>query len=186
MRDAANLVLMVCLFQNVALAQQWQVLPEQSTLGFTASYDGVAFDGQFEEFTLELQFDPNQPDKGKLSSRVDTASVNTNSRDRDEALADPAWFHFSAYPQATFTSQQFRKLDAGTFEASGTLMIRDQQRQVTFPFNWRPLNSDQARVHAEFTLDRRDFEIGNGEWEEDETIGFAVNVKISLVLKKML
>ena len=178
---------MFCLLlPSAASAQQWQLLPDQSSVKFTASYDDIAFDGQFEKFSLQLYFDPDEPGTGRLSSSVNTASVNTNSRDRDEALADPDWFHFSAYPQATFVSHQFTKVDEKTFQVSGKLTIRDQPRDISFPFKWQMLNTNQVRVNAQFPLDRRDFNIGAGEWREDETIGFAVEVKISLVLTRQL
>ena len=186
MRYATAIFLFLCLFQKVVFAQQWTLLPEQSSIGFTASYDDIAFDGHFEKFSVTLHFDPNHPATSKLKSVVETASVNTNSRDRDEALADSAWFHFSLYPTATFVGHRINQVDTETFQATGTLIIRDQQREITFPFKWQSLNSDLTKVSAEFLLDRRDFEIGNGEWAEDETIGFSVNVKISLILTNKL
>ena len=186
MRFAIAILVFLCFAHKAAFAEQWKLLPEHSSIGFTASYDDIAFDGHFEKFSVELYFDPKQPAASKLSSSVETASVNTNSRDRDEALADPAWFHFSVYPTANFIGHQISQLDSETFQAIGTLTIRNQKQEITFPFKWRSLNANQTQVSAEFLLDRRDFEIGNGEWTEDETIGFSVNVKISLVLTNKL
>ncbi len=186
MRFSLAIFILLSLVQEVAFAQQWKLLPEQSSVGFTASYDGIDFDGQFEKFSVELYFDPHHPATGKLRSSVETASVNSNSRDRDEAMADPAWFHFSAFPTADFIGHEISQLAAETFQATGTLTIRDQQREITFPFKWQTVNAHQVQVSAEFPVDRRDFEVGNGEWTQDATIGFSVNVKISLLLTNKL
>lgn len=186
MRFAIKLLLCLCLANTANAASQWQLVAAQSTVGFTASYDGIAFDGVFEKFSVELAFDPQDLDSSHLSSSVNTTSVNTNSRDRDDALADPAWFHFNTYPQASFSSHAFSQKDKETFIVTGTLTIRDQQQEISFPFKWNPINATQVKVDAEFTLDRRDYDIGNGEWAEDETIGFTVAVSISLLLSKEL
>ena len=178
-------LLCLLLLNSVNASQQWQIVNQQSTIGFIASYDGIAFNGQFEQFTVELTFDPLDPGNSELNSIINTTSVNTNSRDRDEALADPAWFHFSQFPQATFTSNTFTKIDDSNFQVSGVLTIRDQQREISFPFEWHVQDDAHAKVTAEVILDRRDYAIGNGEWENDETIGFTVAVKISLLLTKM-
>lgn len=179
------ILLYLLLLNSVDANQQWQIANQHSTVGFIASYDDIAFEGKFERFTVELTFDSQDPGNSELNGIIDTTSVNTNSRDRDEALADPAWFHFSQFPQATFTSNAFTKIDDSTFEVSGVLTIRDQQREISFPFKWQAQDDSRTKVTAELTLDRRDYAIGNGEWENDETIGFTVTVKISLLLIKM-
>ena len=111
--------LCLCLINAANADARWQLITPQSTVGFTASYDGIAFDGEFEKFSVELTFDPQDLGNSRLSSSINTTSVNTNSRDRDDALADPAWFHFSAYPQASFSSHAFSQQDTETFIVTG-------------------------------------------------------------------
>ena len=45
---------------------------------------------------------------------------------------------------------------------------------------WEPLNNHQRHAHARITLDRRDYNVGIGEWFDDETIGFDVEVIFSI------
>jgi len=63
---------------------------------------------------------------------------------------------------------------------SGTLKIRDQEKHITFPLEWKVIDDNRAHAIAQFTLDRRDFNIGTGDWARDETIGFGVEVDISI------
>ena len=58
--------------------------------------------------------------------------------------------------------------------------IRDQQKQITFPLEWQVINNNHAHARTHLELDRRDFDIGLGDWAEDETIGFKVSVDISI------
>ena len=183
----SKFIIVIVLLGNSAYANQpWQLITEESHLNFTASYDGILFDGKFERFNVELMFDSNDLSNSSLKSQIDVTSVNSNSRDRDEALADPAWFHFSKYPQATFTSTSFTTINENLYQVTGLLTIRNQQREIAFPFQWLPVADNQAKVDATLTLDRRDFDIGSGDWADDETIGFLVTVKISLLLNRTL
>ena len=179
-------VLLFLLVINAHANQSWQVVAQESELRFVANYDEIPFDGIFEHFAVDLIFDENDLYNNKLKTSIDVTSINTNSRDRDEALANSDWFHFSKFPQAIFVSNLFSKLNDSSFQVTGTLTIRDISRELSFPFTWQNVNSHQARVTARFNLDRRDFDIGNGEWLQDETIGFSVLVKLSLLLEKQL
>lgn len=180
------LVLTFLFAKSVAATQTWQLVNQDSTLSFIASYDEIPFDGKFEHFEIDLKFDPNNLSSSLLKTHIDVTSVNTNSRDRDDALKDPSWFHFKKFPQATFTSSRFTKLNEDAYQVTGVLTIRDQQREISFPFQWQPESNNRVRVSAEFNLDRRDFNIGNGEWATDATIGFSVAVKIILLLETTL
>ena len=180
------LLLSLSLSSLASSKQTWEVITEASTLEFTARYDDIPFDGYFERFAVELGFDPDDPANAGLNAVIDITSVNTNSRDRDEVLADRAWFHFEQYPQATFTSIQFSRISNDRFQVTGDLTIRDKTRRINLPFQWQTLENNRVKVIAELAIDRRDYDIGNGEWAEDETIGFEVLIKISLLLEKSL
>ncbi len=176
--------LLSCLLISPCFAsQQWTAQQNESTISFTASYDEIEFNGHFSRFSSTITFNSEDFAGSQIESTIDITSINTDSRDRDQALAEPDWFYFNRYPQATFISQQISKLDNENFIVSGLLQIRDQQQQISFPLRWQSIDSNTARLDTSFELDRRDFNIGTGEWAEDETIGFAVSVSISLVYK---
>ena len=186
MRTFRTLLFFLLVISNAHANQSWQIVEQESELRFVASYDEIPFDGIFERFSVDLVFNENELSISKLQTSVDATSINTNSRDRDEALANSDWFYFSKFPQAEFISHSFTKLDDSNFQVSGTLTIRDISREFSFPFTWQQVNNHQARVTAQFNLDRRDFDIGAGEWKQDETIGFYVLVKLSLLFDKQL
>ena len=180
-----RLILCLCLLLTSlnSYASTWQVVMPESRIDFVATYDEVAFNGTFEQFDAGIKFDASELGNSKITCIIDMASVNTNSRDRDDALRDKAWFFPKKFPQAKFISQSISLQDKDTFLIEGLLEIRGIQREVTFPFTWLTDN-ETANVSAEFELDRRHFEIGTGDWAEDETIGFNVIVKLGLLLKK--
>ena len=159
--------------------QEWKSITDNSSIKFIASYDGVKFEGQFTRFSSTINFDPNKPSDNKLISSIDVTSVDTQSRDRDQALAEPDWFYFSKYPTAKFSSQTIKQLSDDQLEVQGVLYIREQQKEISFPMQWTEINN-QRLAQASIALDRRDFNIGIGEWLQDDTIGYDVEVIFSI------
>lgn len=162
----------------------WISNQEESKITFISSYDGINFDGEFSRFYAEFLYDENHSENRFLHATVDVTSINTNSRDRDQAIAEPDWFYFSKFPQATFTSHSVNQLIDGSYNISGIIQIRDQSKEISFPLVWKDSQNGNATASATFELDRRDFNIGVGEWEQDETIGFNVVVSIQLVFQQ--
>lgn len=176
----ALLPLWVLIWAQPASAGTWQVDRGRSKLGFVASYDEIPIEAQFGDYSAEILFDPAalQASMFKISVVIDT--VNSNSEDRDEGMLDAEWFDSSRYPKANFSSTEFRKLnDAGTFEVTGDLSIKAATRQVTLPFSWSQ-TGNSARLRGQALVKRVDFNIGTGDWETDDTIGFEVEIIFDL------
>tara|TARA_R110002096_G_scaffold75662_5_gene178672 strand:+ start:2378 stop:2932 length:555 start_codon:yes stop_codon:yes gene_type:complete len=161
-------------------AQEWSALQNDQSIQFTARYDDVAFNGVFKRYTSTISINPQEMEGSYIRSVIDVTSVDTNSHDRDQALAESDWFNFSSFPKATFNSTKIAYIKTDHYHVTGILKIRDQEKQISFPLEWRIRDDNHAHAYAQFELDRRDFDIGLGEWAQDETIGFNVNVVISI------
>lgn len=156
-------------------AEQWTVDRENSRLGFVASYDEVEFDSHFGEFRGAVTFDADDPAAAALSVSVDIPSVDSDSPDRDEGMLESDWFDASDHPVATFESNRVEDLGGNVYEVRGDLTIKGQTRATAFRMEWNQ-SSEATSIKGSFELDRRDFRIGAGEWEDDDTIGFGVKV----------
>lgn len=160
--------------------ETWISIADKSSIKFIASYDEVAFEGQFTKFSSEFIIHSHDFNNSHLKSTIDVTSVDTRSRDRDQALAEHDWFYFEKFPQANFISQSIKQIDDDQLQVQGTLTIRDQQKEIVFPMQWQTLENNQRQARAQISLDRRDFDIGIGEWIEDDTIGFDVIVTFNI------
>jgi len=152
-----------------------------STLGFTATWEGSGFDGVFHRFTAAIVFSPEDLAGSRFEVEVDVTSADTQSSDRDEALAEPDWFDYAKFPRATFRTTDFRALEAGRFEARGTLNIKGHSRAITIPIRWQQ-EGTIARLRGETVLKRTDFGVGEGDWATGDTIGLDVQVHFDLAL----
>ncbi len=166
-------------FSSIA-NETWVSIADKSSIKFIASYDDAEFEGEFTQFSSEFIINSHDFRKSSLNSTIDVTSVDTRSRDRDQALAERDWFYFSKFPQASFSSKSLNKIDDSFIEIQGTLIIRNKRKDIVFPMQWLTLENNLRQAQAQIKLDRRDFDIGIGEWLEDDTIGFNVEVIFSI------
>lgn len=173
-------VLAVVVGIGAALAANWQIAPEQSRLGFTATQAGTPFEGAFRRFSAEVRFDAADLSSSRAAVVIEMASAETGNLERDVALHGSDWFAVSRFPQARFETRRFRSLGADRFEADADLSIRDVTRPVTVPFTLRPV-ADGVRALGEVTIDRSAWGVGQGQWASEQWIRHAVTVRFDLL-----
>lgn len=166
-----------------ALAEIWRVVPEKSKIGFIATYDGIPFEAVFQIYQATIKFDPHQLDQASFKVEIQMGSVDSQSPDRDEGMKTEEWFSTTTYPMAQFTSISFESVDTDNYQVRGELSIKDITRIAELAFSWKT-QGDNKILDLSSILRRSDFDIGIGEWADDEIIGFDVEVKAYLYLQR--
>ena len=110
------------------------LVAEDSRIAFAVKQMGVEVTGQFERFDAQIDLDTDEPAASTASVTVDIGSLTTGDADADAVALDTPWLNRSAFPQATFTSHAVRRVAPDRFEATGTLAIRGEPREITVPF----------------------------------------------------
>ena len=82
--------------------------------------------------------------------------------------------------RAVFQSDDFVKTSTNTYEARGTLTMKEKTQPLTLPFTL-DITDAKAEMSGTLTLDRTLWEVGTGAWATDEWVStdVIVNVKIS-------
>ena len=177
-RLAPLVLVLACL---PATAAEWTMRPA-SKLGFEASAQGEAFEGGFTRFEARIRFAPDALADSRFEVDIDLASVDSRNAERDEMLADPAFFDSAATPGARYVAERFTLLDDGRYRAEGALTLRGVTQAVPLVFSWAQ-KAGAARLQGEATLDRLAFKVGEGEWADTEVIAREVRVLTSLDLE---
>jgi polyisoprenoid-binding protein YceI len=177
MRLALALLLLAA---TQAHAAGWTVAKE-SSLRFSGNAQGESFEGRFAVFEAKISFDPADLAAAKFDVAIDLASADTQNEERDGTLKDAEFFDVDTHPKATFVATEFVSVGSG-FEARGTLTLRGVSKPVALLFTWTP-SGGGATLEGKATLDRMQFGVGGGEWEDPEMIGHEVKVATTLVLQ---
>jgi polyisoprenoid-binding protein YceI len=169
-------------FLAVAASAQATHFTEQagSTLTFTASYQGEEFTGRFDKFDAAIRFDPADLAASRFDVRIPLASAKTDNAERDEMLVGSDFFDAKGKPEARYEADKFTKLKDGRWRAEGTLTLRGVAKPVPLVFSWTP--GPHPVLVGEAVVNRLDFGVGTGEWDDLELIPNKVVVNTRLVL----
>jgi polyisoprenoid-binding protein YceI len=153
----------------------------QSRLEFVGVQAGAEFKGVFHKFTASVDFAPDALANSRIDVQIDMSSVDSKDKDRDSTIRDKDVFDVSHNPTAHYVTKTITKTAAG-FAAVGALTLRGVTKDVPIEFQFAP-GGGGAKLSGSAKLNRLDFGVGQGEWKSTETIGDAVKINFSLVLK---
>ncbi|MBE1158904.1 YceI family protein [Dyella acidiphila] len=162
-----------------ASAADYTVQPG-SKLGFTSSFQGSSFDGQFGKWTAAISYDAAKLAASKFDVTVDLSSAKTGDNDRDSALPGSDFFDVAKYPQAHFVTTGFRQQGSQVI-ADGTLTLHGVTKPVSLNVTFKP-QGNGATLDVAGSLKRLDFGVGGGQYKDTSVIGADVKVTAHLVL----
>lgn len=176
-----TLFLLLAIFNVSSIqAEEWQSVPGKSQLRFITVFEGMEVPGEFQRFIVSFA-DEGPDTETYLRVRVDITSADMYSDELNEGIADPEWFGFQQFPSAIFQSSRITPQGDETFEAQGTLQIKDASQDLSL--NFQKITSDSGLViKGETLLKRLDFNIGIGAWADDDSIGQSVRVEFDVQL----
>ncbi len=164
-------------FSADASAACWKPVPAPKSLTFVASQGGAPFPGEFKSYTALLCLDDKDLAKDKLQVDVDLNSVDSGLDEMDAALKNDDFFDTAKYPKGSFTSDSFKLVSPGHYLVAGKLTLKGVTKAISVPFTWTPTaDRKQAKLDAKTTLQRRDYGIGKGQWDDPQYVGLGVDV----------
>lgn len=165
--------------QPAQAADQWNVVGDKSAVEFTGTQLGAEFTGEFEAFTANITFSPDDLAGSSVDVLIDIASANTQNADRDSQIAAPDWFDAAQWPTAKFVTKSFTETSAGKYEAVADLTIRDVTHEVVLPFDL-VITGGTAEAVGSVTIKRTDFGVGQGQWTDTSQVGDDVTIKVTI------
>jgi polyisoprenoid-binding protein YceI len=154
---------------------------QQSRLEFVGVQAGAEFKGVFQKFTANVDFAPETLAASRIDVQIDMNSVDSKDKDRDTTIRGKDVFDVTHNPTAHYITKSITKTAAG-FAAVGSLTLRGVTKDVPIEFQFTP-GAAGAKLTGSAKLNRLDFGVGQGDWKSTETIGDAVKINFSLVLK---
>ncbi len=165
---------------TLAAIPAWQIVPNESTLSFTATQNGAPVTGEFKTFTGNINFDTGNLAGNNVKIIVDTTSIKDAYNQLADTLKGKDWFDTNHFPQAIFQANTFTKTGDKSYEAKGTLTIRDKTLPVTLTFTQEEYSPIKARVKGTTTIKRTAFGVGQGEWADTNTVKDDVRIDFTV------
>lgn len=169
---------------GMADVPKWEILKEKSSITFTATQNNAPITGEFKIFSGEINFDTAQLSVSNVSIVVDMDSVSASYPDVAKTLKSPEWFDVKTNPKGTFKATSFSKLGEKSYQAQGTLTLRNKSSPITIPFELNQLSANTAEAKGEVTIQRSTFGVGRGEWASTDNVKDEVKINFILTATK--
>lgn len=154
-----------------------------SSLAFTFTQEGAASKGSFRQFATELRYDEKTPATGSLNVKVQTASVDTEDKDRNELIAGSDLFDAARFPVAQYVANSFAKRADGSLEAIGKLTLRGVTRDLRLPLKIAR-TATGLELSGEAAIKRLDYGVGQGDFKSTESVGDEVKLQYKVAFVK--
>jgi polyisoprenoid-binding protein YceI len=172
-----------------------------ATYEITHVYSNVSFsitkfffkeDGGFGQYSGEIFYDPDHPERSHVQMTVQATSIDTRNEGRDRVLRSDDFFDVARYPTLSFVSTSVSsKQGGGMLDVAGDLIIHGVTKHITIPVRF--LGAKQVPgwgsfvgFDTEFTIDRTEFGVNGTRWSGGALIlSKEVNVHLSIGATRM-
>ncbi|MFF7247097.1 YceI family protein [Embleya sp. NPDC008237] len=164
------------------VAGTWTIDQVHSDVSFSVRHLGVAkVRGRFDDFGGSIVTAEN-PLESSVTATIETASVNSNNKMRDDHIRNEDFLDTDKFPQLTFVSTGIRAESSLVYRVDGDLTLRGVTKQVTLELELNGFGTGfDGNPVAGFTatteISRGDFGVTGGP------AGAAVGDKITIVLE---
>lgn len=167
-----------------SLTGTYSIDASHSQIGFTARHAMVTkVRGAFNEFEGSGYFDAENPTNSHLKVTIKAASIDTRSADRDAHLKSNDFFAMDEFPEISFVSTAFNKVDDDAYKLTGDLTIKGVTKSVTVDFDFTgtavdPWGNTRIGFEGKTTINRKDWGVN---WNAAlEAGGVLVSEKVNL------
>lgn len=138
-------------------------LPLCAQVTFEIKNAGLTVMGSFEGHTMDIAYDPLQPEQARFQGTIDVSTIDTGIELRDKHLKDEDYFDVAQHPTMTYASNQVTPLANGHLDVAGKLTIKGESRGIRFEVVPEE-TADGWRFSTEIQLDRLDYGVGQSSW----------------------
>ncbi len=143
----------------------WKIDPSHSKIGFGISYFKIGeIKGVFDKY--QGSFVSNNNDLSSVSLSIETASINTNQKNRDKHLKTDDFFAADKHPEIKFVSTSIKKIADKEYELRGDFTMTGITKPITLKLIFKgeflhPRFKKQIRIYQiEGIIPREDFKVG--------------------------
>ena len=185
-RGALGLALGVLLVGSTAFAAFSPLKLDRvhSKVSFTAATVLFDVDGEFGEFSVDIDGDPSKPETVRVEASIDVASLDTQNAKRDNHLKSADFFDAAKHPKIRFASTGV-KAKGSQLTVKGNLTMHGKTKLVSIPFKVAKgkngAGMDTTTYKAKLTIDRNDYGIGTDSIAAKISLEDEVELKLLVV-----
>jgi len=165
---------------------KWAIDPTHSEIQFKVKHLVIStVTGKFNEFSGYIEQDGESFENSYAEFAAKIDSIDTGVADRNAHLKSDDFFNAEKYPELTFKSTSFTKIDAHNYKLKGQLTIREITKEVELNVTHGgtvtdPYGQTKAGFEISGTINRKEFNLKWNAVTEAGSIVVSDDVKIDL------
>ena len=204
---ALFLTLMISANSFAGEATKWNFSKAHSSINFKIWHLMTPVYGNFEDFDVALNFDPQNLEGSSINVTIQVASINTGWGPRDEHLKTEDWFEADEYPVMSFKSSKITGTGDGNYVAKGKLSMKGVEKEIDLPFKLLGIKEIPEEMKEtlggvdevasfeiiNFSVNRKDYKVGTGTSTREtaaivysQVVGSEVNINIAIEVNRKL
>ncbi|QKF93022.1 YceI family protein [Campylobacter sp. CCUG 57310] len=185
MKKLIKISAIAALLASFSYAQNYAIDHAHSTLGFQVKHLKIAkVNGKFKAYDAKVDYDKATNELKMLEVTIDTKSIDTDNKKRDEHLSSEDFFDAGKFDKITFKMTKFEKEGSDEGNIYGDLTIRGVTKPVKLDFEYGGDTKDHhgnEKIGFSITGEvmRKDFNVGSnfGDAMISEKVKIQVNVE---------
>lgn len=164
----------------------YQVDPTHAYVNFQYNHLGLSNPTlSFDDFTVDLNLDNEDPTKSMISVVIDADSIVTGSEIWKDHITSSDWLNTAENPEITFMSTSIEAAGDGAYKVTGDLTVKDMTKPVSLnvtinaamnhPMSGKPV----IGIDASGNLLRSDF--GLGKFAPNVSDEVSLNISAEMV-----
>jgi polyisoprenoid-binding protein YceI len=182
LRLISTVVLLVGVAAPSRAADNYTIDPDHSGVHFKISHIGLSWIyGRFDSYSGAFSIDPEDAGKCTFEMKINSESIDTNNKMRDNHLRSPDFFNVKQFPAVSFESTGVKAIQDG-YEVTGNLTLHGVTKPVTFALLGGkkaefPPGVPRTGYSTELIIKRSEFGVGKAQFAN--ALGEDVHVAIS-------
>jgi len=176
-----------CLAQTTT----WQVDTNHTNSQFAVKHMGIStVRGQFTKTTGQVLLDEQDITKSQVEVTVDTTTLDTRVKGRDDDVKGPGYLDVEKFPTMTFKSTRVTSAGQGKLKLTGDFTLHGVTKEVTFDVDGptAPVTDPRKNQHrgasATTTINRKDFGVNGGGMMVGDEVVITIDLEIVLPAPK--
>ena len=158
---------------------QWSQI-KNASITFKIKNAGIGVNGSFEKSSLQVYVDDSNPNLSHFSGTVESQSIQTGIKLRDNHLRDKEeFFNVKKFPSIVMKSVGVQLKSKGIYTVKWALTIKGITRQFSTDV-LSLLDGNLLKLSTSFTINRNEWGVGGNSL----TMGDNVTIKLSTTLTK--
>lgn len=156
-------MIFLTLITTAAGAMPYKLDTAHTEVGFGVTHMMISkVRGRFTKFEGTFNFDEKKSELKDIQVTIQTPSISTDNKDRDEHLSGKDFFDVAAFPTMTFKSTKIESKGGKPVQVIGNLTMKGVTKPVTLDVEYRGSMTDPKGIsHVGFAasgkISRKDF-----------------------------